>query len=180
MTLGISLIIKSQLGASPWDAANAGLAQVTSLSMGTWVTLTGIMLVVLIAIITQKKINYIAILAGILTGILIDIWNLILNVVITSDAIVVLLILGIIGIFLFPLGIAMYTATNLAPNPIDNFMMELVNEKNIAIGKAKFITDAIGLTIAIIVGGPIGIGTLILYMSVPLLITYFDQKLKKL
>ncbi len=171
LTFAISLIVQSQIGASPWDAANAGLGAITPLSFGTWTTLTGIGLVFLISFITKTRPVYMSILVGLVTGILIDFWTKILNIIAIEPSFMI----GIIGIILFSLGISLYTKTNLPTNPIDNFMVNLIEHKNFSYGKAKLITDIIGLTIALLVGGPIGIGTIIIYLLVPLLLQIFDR-----
>ncbi len=171
LTFAISLIVKSDIGASPWDAANSGLSEITPLTLGVWTTLTGVILVLGISIITKTKPVYLSILVGLTTGILIDFWSYVLTLINVSPN----FFLGIIGIVIFALGISLYTKTDYAPNPIDNFMVCLMKRYQINYGKAKVITDVIGLIIALIVGGPIGIGTIIIFVSIPLLLQLFDR-----
>lgn len=171
LTFSISLIVLSGIGASPWDAANAGLGERFVFSFGTWTTITGILLVFLISFITKEKPVYTSIIVGVVTGILIDFWTQILQMVNISEG----FLIGIIGIILFALGINLYTKTNLPVNPIDNFMVNLMKYKNMSFAKAKLITDIIGLTIALIVGGPIGLGTIIIYLLVPVMLQIFDK-----
>lgn len=174
MTLGIALIIQSQIGASPWDSVSNGLSQLTPLSMGVWTFLTGIFLVLLIAIITKTKPNYLSIIAGLITGVLIDLW---LDVIASHE---VGIIFGLIGIVVFAFGIALYTQTTLPVNPIDNFMMTLVNEKNLNVSIAKIITDGLGLIIGLLVHGPIGLGTLVIYFTLSPLIGIFSKYTSKI
>ncbi len=174
MTLGIALIIQSHIGASPWDSVANGLSQLTPLSMGVWTFITGIFLVLLIAIITKSKPNYLSIIAGLITGVLIDMWLKLLE---SND---ISIIFGLIGIVIFAFGIALYTQTKLPVNPIDNFMMSLVNKKNMNVSIAKIITDGLGLIIGLLVHGPIGIGTLIIYFTVSPLIGIFTKYTKKI
>ncbi len=171
LTLAINLIVISQIGASPWDAVNAGLANITKFSFGTWTTLSGVVLVFLISIITKSKPVYMSVVIGLLTGVLIDFWSMIL-----SDLnLVPGYPLGLLGIVLFALGISMYTKTDYPVNPIDNFMVGLIEKFHLNYGQAKLITDVIGLIIAIIIGGPVGIGTILIYILVPLLLQIFDK-----
>lgn len=172
LTLGISLIILSDIGASPWDSVNAGLADITQMSMGIWTTLTGIILVLLIAIIVKKKPNFFSIIAGLITGLFIDVWLLILS------PFTIGIFFGCIGIVCFAFGIALYSATNLPVNPIDNFMILLVEEKRMNISIAKLYTDGLGLIIGLMIGGPIGLGTIIIYITVSPLIGIFRRYIK--
>ncbi len=171
LTLAINLIVISQIGASPWDAVNAGLANITKFSFGTWTTLSGVVLVLLISLITRTRPAYMSIIIGLLTGVLIDFWAIILN----NLNLIPGYPLGLIGIILFALGISMYTKTDYPVNPIDNFMVGLINNFQFNYGQAKLITDIIGLTIAFIIGGPIGFGTILIYLLVPILLQIFDK-----
>ncbi len=174
LTLGISLIIISNIGASPWDSVASGLADITGLSMGTWTTLSGIFLVFLVAIIVKKKPNYLSIIAGLITGLFIDMW---LQVISPFDLGVGF---GLLGIVTMALGVALYTSTTLPVNPIDNFMMSLVNEKQINISLAKIYTDGLGLIIGLLVGGPIGMGTIVIYLTLSPLIGLFSHYTQKI
>lgn len=174
LTLGISLIILSNIGASPWDSVSAGLANQSNITMGTWTTITGIFLVLLIALIVKKKPNYLAIIAGLITGLFINVWLLILSPFSIS------IMYGVVGIVCFALGISIYSTTNLPVNPIDNFMMTLVKEKKMNVSLAKVYTDGLGLFFALLIGGPIGLGTIVIYITVPPLIGLFSRYTKKI
>lgn len=166
LTLGIAVIVNSGIGTSTWDSASAGMAELTGLSMGTWTFIIGVFQVIAIALITKTNIKYWSILVGLLTGVFIDMW---LNIL-TSVGFGGVPILGLIGVVLMAVGIAMYTATGLPVNPIDNFMMGLVTEKNMGFTKAKIITDGIGLVCGFLARGPIGVGTFIIYFTLSPLI----------
>ncbi len=170
MTLGISIIIKSSIGASPWDSASVGLSETVGFTTGTWTTLTGVGLVILIAIVNRTMPNIMSIVSGFITGVFIDGW---LSVIPELPMLV-----GAIGIIFFAFGISYYTNTKLPPNPIDNFMVGLVEGKGMSFSNAKLVTDAIGLVIGFLVKGPIGIGTVIIFFTVPYLIAFFNKQFK--
>ncbi len=174
LTLGIAMIIQSQIGASPWDSVANGLSKLTPLSMGSWTFLSGVFLVFLVALITKTKPNYLSIVAGLITGVLIDMWLAILASISMG------IIFGLVGIVVFALGIATYTQTTLPVNPIDNFMMTLVREKELNVSIAKIITDGLGLIIGLLVHGPIGLGTLMIYFTVSPLIGIFTKYTKQI
>jgi uncharacterized membrane protein YczE len=112
---------------------------------------------VYLAIKNNLKIRYTSIVAGLLTGVLIEMWLKLIGEYIPSG-----ITTCIIGIAVLSLGIATYTRVNIAPNPIDNFMVALIHAFDFTITKAKLITDIIGISIGMIIGGPIGIGTLLI------------------
>lgn len=170
MTLGIALIIQSNIGASPWDSVSVGLAENVGNTTGFWTFITGIGLVIGIDIYTKQSIKIMPIVIGLVTGVFINFW---LGLISPSNGINI--IDAALGIIAMGLGIALYTSTNLPVNPIDHFMTELYKHEKFNIGIAKAITDGIGLIIGLLVGGPIGIGTIIIYFSLPVLITFFKK-----
>lgn len=175
LTFGIALMIKSNFGASPWDAVNVGISNISGLSIGSSNIVTSIFLVILIAIITKTKPKISVVLVGVAVGIFIDFWIQIVPVIEQYN-----FLIGILGITFLSLGIALYSNQGYPINPIDNFMISLNKKFNLSITVSKFITDGTGLIFAIVVGGPIGLGTGLMYVMLPFQIEFFTKLLKKI
>lgn len=174
LTLGIALVIESDFGASPWDAFSVGLSVIIGCSVGTANCITSIILVLLIALIAREKPKLLVILVGLGIGILIDSWMYLLPAFNSFN-----FIIGIIGITCLSLGISLYTGLGFPVNPIDNFMVTLADRFKFTLVKSKLITDGIGLVLALAISGPIGIGTLLMYIMLPIQISYFTKLLRK-
>ena len=136
-------------------------------------------LILYIILIFKNSLNirYTSVIAGLLTGLFIEMWfNIFANYVPSG------IITCLIGIVVLSLGIALYTRVDIAPNPVDNLMIGLVDGFDMSITKAKLITDAIGISIGILIGGPVGYGTfLIVIMAGPFvgLFTKFFNRINK-
>ncbi len=175
MTLGIGLLINSNIGISPWDSVSVGLSNMFGLSPGFWTFASGIGLVVSIDLYTNSKIKLMPIIIGLVSGVFINAWLSVIPAIESQ----INISYALVGLIMMGLGIAMYTSMNLPVNPIDHFMNELNSKKNISIGKAKAITAGIGLVCGLVVAGPIGVGTVIIYISLPILISFFKPYFQK-
>ena len=173
LALGISLTIISQLGIGAWDALSVGLASITGLTVGTWVVLIGIILVFINAVILVQKPDFLSMFTVFLLGYFIDFWLLIVlpNVIIESQLFRFLVLIG--GIVIIALGIATYLQAKFAVIPIDAFMFAIKNRLGLTLRTAKTVTELFALIFAYTIGGPIGIGTLIVTFSIGPLIQKF-------
>lgn len=171
LSLGISITIKSNIGTSVWDSINLSLTDYFGFTPGFWNFIVGIILVVGISIYNKTKLRISVIIVGLIVGIFINIWLIILRYPSANPQ----YILGIVGISLMSLGISMYSELGLPLTPIDDFMISIKNINNIAISKAKLITDSIGMVAVILLGGRLGIGTVLMYILIPLQLKYIKS-----
>lgn len=178
LSFGISLTIKADLGAGAWDALNVGLTSVVGLTVGTWVILVGVALIMMNALLSKSRPDFLAIITVIILGPMIDFWLELIMPAWEFTAFPVQLAILIVGVTFVSLGIATYIQPKLPLIPIDNFMVSVQKRFNLGITKAKTITEAFALLMALIVGGPIGIGTVVILFMIGPTIQFFDPKAK--
>ncbi|MFP3338738.1 hypothetical protein R0J91_12205, partial [Micrococcus sp. SIMBA_131] len=53
LTAGITLTIKSDIGAGAWDALNVGLSETIGFTVGSWVIIVGMILIIVNAILMR-------------------------------------------------------------------------------------------------------------------------------
>lgn len=88
--------------------------------------------------------------------------------------------LFIIGMFLFSLGIGIYTSINLGVSPYDA-VAPLFNKKKWASYRlTRSVQDLVFFVVAIIFGGPLGIGTFIIATLTGYIVQYWRQLFKKI
>lgn len=171
--LGVSLTIKANIGTGAWDALNVGLSQVSGWTVGTWVILVGLLLIFVNAYISQEKPMIYSMLTPILIGFTIDFWIIIGLEDIQLNSIFIRYVLFFIGLFLIAVGVSFYLQANVAPNPVDQFMLSLNKRFGMSLMMAKTVGEVIALILAIILNGPIGVGTIIITIIIGPIIQLF-------
>ena len=182
LTFGISSTIVSKLGASPFDSLLVGLYRTFGLTVGSYEFIVGAILVLFNAVAQRKLPDILAMGTAFLTGVGIDFWLYIFQIVGEPMTFVSQLFLLSIGIIFIGLGISIYLQAKFAPNPLDATMMVVHKLTGVKISTAKTVIMVIFLVFAYFFNGPIGIGTLIMVVAsgpiIGLFYPYMEQ-LKK-
>ncbi|MCY8858943.1 YczE/YyaS/YitT family protein [Bacillus atrophaeus] len=170
LSFGISLTIEGKaLGISPWDAFHYGLFQRFGLTIGQWAIIIGAIIVCLTSVFTKALPKIGAILNMVLIGIFIDFFNILLPEPSTYTASVIVFSLGVL---LIGYGVGVYVSAGLGAGPRDSLMM-LISEKT---GwNVQWVRNGIELTILAVawgMGGPIGIGTIIIAILTGLILRF--------
>lgn len=162
--VGIVLSVQANIGVAPWDAFHQGLAGITSMTFGQASIVVG--LVILIINYTMDiKIGFGTIVNAVGIGYIIDIfmYNDIIPVS-TNPIISVLMIIG--GMFLIAFASYFYIGAGLGAGPRDGLMVGLVKKTNKRVGVVRSSIELTVLLIGFILGGQIGIGTLLLAIGI--------------
>ncbi|OLO25594.1 membrane protein [Alkalihalophilus pseudofirmus] len=180
LSIGITFTIIANLGAGAWDALNVGLSNRVGLTVGTWVILIGVILIIVNALIARARPEIHSLLTVIVLGYFIDFWLLIVfqNIRLTELPIQAAVLL--LGVILMGLGISTYLQADFAIIPIDRLMLNLKDLLRLPLMVAKTIAEITALIVALIVGGPIGIGTIVVTLSIGPLIQVFYRHVKKI
>lgn len=88
--------------------------------------------------------------------------------------------LFVIGMFLFSLGIGIYTSVNLGVSPYDAVAPLFNNKKWASYRLTRSVQDLFFFVIAIIFGGPLGIGTFLIATLTGYIVQYWRQLFKKI
>lgn len=179
MGFGVTLTIKAELGAGAWDALNVALSSIIGLTVGSWVIIVGIILMFLNAFIVKGKPRLLALFTILLIGFSVDFWLMIVMENIVFDLLIYRVLSLIAGIFFIAVGVAMYLQTNFPANPIDQLMISLHERFHLNFMMAKTIGEVTALILALVLQGPIGIGTIIITFLIGPLIQYINVPMTK-
>ena len=160
LSLGISLTIVSNFGAGAWDTLNVTLSNTFGYSIGTWVIIVGIILLLVSSILERRSPRVTSLLTSFVIGICIDIWMLPLDTFVPKSQLSELIVYTA-GILVTTLGLSFIIFVKFPPGPIDYFALAIRSRFCLSIGQAKTIGEIIGLLLVILFKGPIGIGTLL-------------------
>lgn len=158
--LGIALTIKGKrFGVGSWDVFHIGLFKQLGLSIGLWSIIIGI-LIVTISSIGLRQFPQIGTLANMVSvGLFIDFFNWLLP---NPHTLLIQLISFIVGVILLAIGVGVYIAANLGAGPRDSLMLLLVEKLNWSITLARTSMEIVVAIVGFLLGGPIGIGTVII------------------
>lgn len=179
LSLGITLMYISDLGIGPWDSLIFRISYLTKLSISLSSIIASIIILVFIKICFKKKFNTYTLFTSFVIGLFIDTWKVLLKGLILEE-IYVRWIIFVLGVIVSSLGIVVYLGSNYPQNPIDYLTVSLGEKINIKIGVSKLITDCLLSAISLLLGGKIGVGTLILTFSVGPLVGLINKFLYSL
>ena len=171
LTLGVSMTVKSDIGAGSYDSINFAIADILNTKVSLAISMTAFLVLIITAYIRKGFIRITTFITSVIMGLFTDVW-------VKVDTILNKLILFIVGMILVCLGIALYMIPKLPTNPTDDLMVALT-EKKLSIKKSKMIIDIICIVLAFILKGPIGIGTIVLTFLVGPMVDMFYKILIK-
>ena len=168
ISFGVAVFSKADLGFDPFMVLDSGAARALGLSLGTAHILINLALLVLYLLLRKKQyINIGTLLALTITGPLIDIFTKLLNLAV-PDEIWFSVRVGLVFFScpLIGLGIYFYTGVRLGAGPNDLAAVILSDMTRQPYGLIRFLVDGLWLASGAVLGGTIGLGTLIAFCSV--------------
>lgn len=170
----MAMMVESNLGLMPWDVFHQGVAKHVPLSFGEVVIVVGA-LVLLLWIPLRQWPGLGTILNVVLIGIAADVG---LNVMSEPDALWVKVALLVGGIVLNGIAGALYIGVHLGTGPRDGLSMALNRITGRSVRLMRTGVEIIALLVGIVLGGTVGIGTVLYAFGVGPLLQYFLPKVQ--
>lgn len=162
--VAILLTFYSNLGMSPWDVFHMGIVNHSILSLGQTSQLVG--LVVVMLSILQGVIPGIgSILNMIFIGVFIDLINN-TGILKTPGSMLDKILMLVLGILIMGVATCFYLQVKLGAGPRDGLMEGLVIKLNKPVWLIRGFIEITALVIGFFLGGPVGIGTLLLAVAI--------------
>lgn len=153
------MALKSNLGLSPWDVFHQGVSNITGLTIGQVSIIVGV-IVVLITVLLKLEIGIGTIANMILIGFFIDLINY-LNIIPESTNLLTGILMLIASLFVMAIGSYLYIGCELGCGPRDGLMIAIARITGKSVGVIRFCIELGALVIGWMLGGTVGIGTLI-------------------
>ena len=170
LALGASMTIKGQrFGIGPWDVLHVGLYKNLGLSIGTWGIITGFLIIAGTAVVLKELPKLGTWLNMILVGLGIDLFNWLLPNIETFGGQMFIFILGVI---VMSTGSAIYVSANLGAGPRDSLMLLFVEKFGLSIKRVRTIIEVTVAALGWLLGGPVGIGTVIIALLIGQIVHY--------
>lgn len=163
MAFGITLTIKGKvIGTSPWDVLHIGLFNQFGLSIGTWSILTGLIIICATSLYLKRWPPLATWLNMLLIGSFIDVFNWLLP---DTHVFIGQFAYFIAGFFIMSIGCALYISANLGAGPRDTVMMIIVEHFGGSVRMGRTIMEVFAAATGWLLGGPVGMGTVILALG---------------
>lgn len=156
-----ALLIRSDLGAMPWDVLSQGLSNQTGLSIGTWSVIIGA-LIMLLWIPLRQKPGLGTLSNVIVIGVSVD---LSLWLIPTTDFLPFQILLLISGVLVCAIATGCYIGVGLGPGPRDGLMTGLAS-LGLSIRLARTIIEVTVALLGFLMGGTVGLGTLVFMIAI--------------
>lgn len=160
MALGVALLLRSDIGSSPYDALNTGLAETLGVPLAA----------AMIGVAASAMIIGIALggPVGPLTFVTVGVLGLLVDVVYGAMPTVELLLPRVlmfaVGLVLTVGGVALQVNAEVGPGAGEVLMLGVVNQ-GISVRAAKWAIDAAVLVVGVVLGGLFGLGTAVMLVA---------------
>ncbi len=159
--IGIASIFAANLGLGPWDVLHEGLSKTLDIPVGMIINLVGIALLV-IWIPLREPLGLGTVLNALLIGLVLDAVRPTFGEPHLIVARVIFLLGGMLAI---AIGSALYLGARLGAGPRDGIMMSM-NRVGLSIQVSRSIIEVAALAIGLLLGGTVGIGTLVFALGI--------------
>ncbi|MBP5353907.1 MAG: hypothetical protein J6Y67_02070 [Lachnospiraceae bacterium] len=159
-SFGVHLTIYANIGLAPWDCLGMGVAKHTPLNYGVAMTLIAVT-ILLIDIALKERIGFGTIIDALLTGNFVQAFNS-LNPLPANTNTWIGIAVMLVGFVFMALGMWIYMCAQQCCGPRDALLVGLGKRMpKVPIGIVEILLWAVVLLIGYLLGGPVGIGTLI-------------------
>ena len=157
---GVHLTIFANIGLAPWDCLGMGISLHTPLNYGIAMTCIAIV-VLIIDIFMKERIGYGTVIDALLTGNFVQMFNS-LNPFAENKNTILGIVIMLCGFVFMAFGMAIYMKSEQGCGPRDALLVGLGKRMpKIPIGIVEILLWAVVLLFGWLLGGPVGIGTLI-------------------
>ncbi len=156
-----ALLLRSDLGATPWDVLHQGLSLQTGLSIGTWSIIVGALLMLLWIPLRQRA--GIGTLSNVVVvGMSVDVSLWLLP---TVDAMGWRVLLLVLGVLVCAIATGCYIGVGLGPGPRDGLMTGLA-ARGLSVRTARTLIESTVALSGFLLGGTVGVGTLVFMLAI--------------
>ena len=169
---GLVMCIQANIGLAPWEVFHQGLVLKTGITYGTAITITGILLVILGALVFREKIGIGTILNAVLVGVFTDV-IMGVDIIIELNNFWLGVVMLLVGQFLLSVGTYFYISTGFGAGPRDTIMIALKKRlPKVPVGLIRGAVEGVVLIIGYFLGGKVGVGTVIAVFGISFILQF--------
>ena len=173
--IGVAFNYMANLGLGPWGVLHDGISKTINITYGQAGIMTSLISLLLWIPLKQKP-GIATIFDAFWIGLTAD---FVINIIPDAPSLVIQIIYLITGITLIGLGTAIYVGGDLGAGPRDGIMVGL-EKLGLKIGTARTLLEFVAFSIGFLLGGKIGIASIIIVLSIgrvlQIFMPYFDLR----
>lgn len=174
--VALGLMVRGGIGVAPWDVLALGVAGQSGIGYGTITVLVSVV-VLLLWIPLRQRAGVGTLLNALLVGPFAD---LTLAVVPAPPSIWVGASMFAVGLVLLAFATGLYIAASFGPGPRDGLMTGLVRVTGWRVWIVRTLIEGSVLLVGFLLGGPVGVGTVLFALGVGPLIGWFLPRITRL
>ncbi|MCP3028519.1 YitT family protein [Halobacillus sp. A5] len=159
---GVALLINATLGAGFWTAFFIGVSDHLGYTVGFWYGAFQLLIVFVNASLMKQKPETRAVVPILLESIILDFWlEIVFSHVDLASAPYVLQVMTLLaGVAFIGLGVAIYILPQFPRAPVDQLFLAVSARFNLSIMVGQTVVAVIMTSLALLIGGPVGLGTI--------------------
>ena len=173
--VALGFMVRGSIGVSPWDVLALGLAGQTGIGYGIMTVLVSIVVLVL-WIPLRQRLGLGTVLNALLVGPSAD---LALAVIPQPDSVWIGAPMFLFGMLLLAFATGLYIAADFGPGPRDGLMTGLVGRTGWPVWLVRTLIEGGVLLIGFLLGGPVGVGTVLFAFGIGPLIGWFLPRITR-
>jgi len=162
--LGIIVTMRANIGYAPWEVLHSGVSQTLGVSIGLVNTAVGAIIVVIVFLLGEK-IGLGTIFNMFMIGLFLDL-ILFLDFIPLFNNFFIGTLVHILGLFIISLGTYFYIYSAFGAGPRDSLMVAVTRKTGLPVGLCRGIVEFSVVLIGWLLGGLVGLGTVISALSI--------------
>lgn len=160
LALGISLSVTAGIGSDANASFQSALSDLIHIPVGTIVFLYNVIVLLIFILMKSRFIGVGSIVMGFFLGPFVNVFTSLLTPIVPSSFFGKL-IFCLLGVFFLSLALSWYIPLNYGLQPADMLIQTIAGKIKQSYGTGQIIYNCLALLLAIILGGTIGIGTIL-------------------
>lgn len=159
---GVALLINATLGAGFWTAFFIGVSDKLGYTVGFWYGAFQLIIIFINAKLMKKLPEVRAVVPVILESLILDFWVEIVfaNVDLSSAPFILQAAALLTSVAIIGLGVAIYILPQFPRAPVDQLFLAVSHRFNLSLQTGQTLVAVIMTSLALVIGGPVGLGTL--------------------